>query len=100
MLKPALVADCVRSLRDATHLPVTVKCRIGIDQRDDYDFFRSFADTVCAPGIDALIVHARVAILGALSPTQNRENPPLNNDLLHPLKRDRHDLTVTLNAGF
>ena len=99
MLKPALVADCVRSLRDATHLPVTVKCRIGIDQRDDYDFFRSFADTVCAAGIDALIVHARVAILGGLSPKQNREIPPLKHDLVHRLKRDRPDLTVILNGG-
>src|SRR6202051_1457413 len=67
MLKPALVADCVRSLRDATHLPVTVKCRIGIDERDDYEFFYGFADTVSAAGIDALSVHARVAILGGLS---------------------------------
>src|SRR5258708_28904935 len=99
MLKPALVADCVRSLRDATHLPVTVKCRIGIDQRDDYDFFRSFADTVCAAGIDELIVHARGAILGGVSPKQNREIPPLRHELVHRLKRDRPDLTVILNGG-
>jgi tRNA-dihydrouridine synthase A len=99
MLKPALVADCVRSLRDATHLPVTVKCRIGIDRRDDYDFFRCFADAVCAAGIDALIVHARVAILGGLSPKQNREIPPLRHELVHRLKRDRPDLTVILNGG-
>ena len=76
MLKPALVADCVRSLRDGTHLPVTVKCRIGIDARDDYEFFSAFADAVADAGIDALIVHARVAILGGLSPKQNREIPP------------------------
>src|SRR5258708_2683009 len=64
MLKPALVADCVRSLRDATHLPVTVKCRIGIDRRDDYAFFRSFADTVRAAGIAAPSVHARGSLFG------------------------------------
>jgi len=89
----------VRSLRDATHLPVTVKCRIGIDDRDDYEFFRAFADTVRAAGIDALIVHARVAILGGLSPKQNREIPPLKPDLVHRLKRDCADLTVILNGG-
>ncbi len=99
MLKPALVADCVRSLRDATHLPVTVKCRIGIDERDDYEFFRVRRIPCCAAGIDALIVHARVAILGGLSPKQNREIPPLKHDLVHRLKRDRPDLTVILNGG-
>ena len=99
MLKPALVADCVRSLRDSTHLPVTVKCRIGIDERDDYEFFSAFADAVTAAGIDALIVHARVAILGGLSPKQNREIPPLKYDLVHRLKRERPDLKVILNGG-
>src|ERR1700734_3185617 len=99
MLKPALVADCVRSLRDATHLPVTVKCRIGIDDRDDYEFFRAFTDAVWAAGIDALIVHARVAILGGLSPKQNREIPPLKYDLVHRLKRDCPEMTVVLNGG-
>src|ERR1700744_1018334 len=99
MLKPALVADCVRSLRDSTHLPVTVKCRIGIDQRDYYVFFSQFADAVTAAGIDALIVHARVAILGGLSPKQNREIPPLKYDLVHRLKRDCPGLTVVLNGG-
>jgi tRNA-dihydrouridine synthase A len=99
MLKPALVADCVRSMRDATHLPVTVKCRIGIDERDDYEFFRAFADAVRAAGIDALIVHARVAILGGLSPKQNREIPPLKHELVQRLKRDCADLTVILNGG-
>jgi tRNA-dihydrouridine synthase A len=99
MLKPSLVADCVRSLRDSTHLPVTVKCRIGIDKRDDYEFFSHFADAVTAAGIDALIVHARVAILGGLSPKQNREIPPLKYELVHRLKRERPDLTVVLNGG-
>jgi tRNA-dihydrouridine synthase A len=99
MLKPALVADCVRSLRDSTHLPVTVKCRIGIDERDDYEFFAAFADAVTAAGIDALIVHARVAILGGLSPKQNREIPPLKYELVHRLKRERPDLQVILNGG-
>jgi tRNA-dihydrouridine synthase A len=99
MLKPALVADCVRALRDATDLPVTVKCRIGIDDRDDYGFFSGFVDAVAAAGIDALIVHARTAILGGLSPKQNREIPPLKYDFVHRLKRERPELTVILNGG-
>jgi tRNA-dihydrouridine synthase A len=99
MLRPALVADCVRALRDATSLPVTVKCRIGIDDRDDYEFFAAFVDAVAAVGIDALIVHARAAILGGLSPKENREIPPLKYDYVHRMKRERSELTVILNGG-
>jgi tRNA-dihydrouridine synthase A len=99
MLKPALVADCVRSLREATTLPVTVKCRIGIDDRDDYEFFAEFAGTVAAAGVDALIVHARTAILGGLSPKQNREIPPLNYQHVHRLKQEHPELTLVLNGG-
>jgi len=99
MLNPPLVADCVRALRDATQLPVTVKCRIGIDDRDDYDFFAGFADAVAAAGVDALIVHARAALLGGLSPKENREIPPLKYDYVHRLKRERPALTVVLNGG-
>jgi tRNA-dihydrouridine synthase A len=99
MLRPALVADCVRALRDATPLPVTVKCRIGIDDRDDYEFFSAFVEAVADAGIDALIVHARAAILGGLSPKENREIPPLKYDYVHRLKRERPELTVVLNGG-
>ncbi|MDP9085108.1 MAG: tRNA dihydrouridine(20/20a) synthase DusA [Pseudomonadota bacterium] len=99
MLRPQLVADCVRALRDATCLPVTVKCRIGIDDRDDYEFFARFVEAVAAVGIDALIVHARTAILGGLSPKENREIPPLKYDYVHRLKRERPELTTLLNGG-
>ena len=99
MLKPGLVADCVRALKDATPLPVTVKCRIGIDERDDYEFFARFAETVAAVGIAALIVHARAAILNGLSPKENREIPPLKYDYVHKLKSERPELTVILNGG-
>jgi tRNA-dihydrouridine synthase A len=99
MLKPALVADCVRRLRAATQLPVTVKCRTGIDDRNDYEFFAAFVDAVATAGIDALIVHARSAILSGLSPKQNREIPPLQYDHVHRLKRERPELTVILNGG-
>jgi tRNA-dihydrouridine synthase A len=99
MLKPALVAECVRALRDATPLPVTVKCRIGIDERDDYEFFAGFVDAVAGAGIAALMVHARVAILGGLSPKENRETPPLKHHYVHRLKRERPELPVILNGG-
>jgi tRNA-dihydrouridine synthase A len=69
MLEPSLVADCVRAMRDAVEVPVTVKCRIGIDDQDSYEFFARFAAAVVAAGADALIVHARAAILGGLAGT-------------------------------
>ena len=99
MLDPPLVAECVRRMRDATQLPVTVKCRIGIDHRDDYEFFSGFVDAVQGAGVDALIVHARAAMLGGLTPKENREIPPLKYDLVHRLKRERPTLPVVLNGG-
>ncbi len=99
MLDPPLVAECVRRMRDATQLPVTVKCRIGIDHRDDYEFFSGFVDAVQGAGVDALIVHARAAMLGGLTPKENREIPPLKYDFVHRLKRERPTLPVVLNGG-
>ncbi len=99
MLRPQLVADCVARIREAVRLPVTVKCRIGIDARDEYAFFDDFVDRVAAAGIDALIVHARAAILGGFTPKENREIPPLKYDYVHRLKRERPSLPVVLNGG-
>ncbi len=99
MLDPPLVAECVRRMRDATQLPVTVKCRIGIDHRDDYEFFSGFVDAVQGARVDALIVHARAAMLGGLTPKENREIPPLKYDFVHRLKRERPTLPVVLNGG-
>jgi tRNA-dihydrouridine synthase A len=99
MLRPEIVAECVERMRGATHLPVTVKCRIGIDERDDYEFFAEFAAAVAAAGATALIVHARAAILEGLSPKENREIPPLKHDYAHRLKRERPELAVVLNGG-
>ena len=104
MLRPTLVAECVRSMRNAVQVPVTVKCRIGIDDRDDYEFFSTFVDAVTAAGVDALIVHARAAILGglggpALSPKENREIPPLKYAYVHRLKRERATLPIVINGG-
>jgi tRNA-dihydrouridine synthase A len=99
MLRPALVADCVRSLKQATGLPVTVKCRIGIDDREDYEFFADFALKVLEAGVSALIVHARNAILGGLSPKENREIPPLKYHYVHRLKRELAELPIVINGG-
>src|SRR5271156_3959494 len=99
MLKPALVADCVRALKDAVPLPVTVKCRIGIDDRDDYEFFADFVEHLAEAGTDALSVHARAAILGGLTPKENREIPPLKYEYVHRLKRERPSLAIVLNGG-
>jgi tRNA-dihydrouridine synthase A len=99
MLNPPLVAECVRRMRGATDLPVTVKCRIGIDERDDYEFFAHFVQAVVDAGVSALIVHARAAILGGLTPQQNREIPPLKYEYVHRLKRERPELAIVLNGG-
>src|ERR1700683_2618669 len=99
MLDPALVAECVLRMRDATRVPVTVKCRIGIDDRDDYEFFAGFVAAVAAAGGDALFVHARAAILGGLTPKENREIPPLKYGYVHRLKRERPRLPIVLNGG-
>jgi tRNA-dihydrouridine synthase A len=101
MLQPMLVANCVRAMRDAVEVPVTVKCRIGIDDQDSYEFFARFAAAVVAAGADALVVHARAAILGAaLSPKQNREIPPLRYHYVYRLKAEYPDLPIVINGGF
>ena len=88
MAEPALVADCVKAMRDAVAIPVTVKHRIGLDAVEDYGFVRDFVGTVAAAGCDVFIVHARNAVLKGLSPKENREVPPLRYDVVHRLKRD------------
>ena len=99
MGEPALVADCVKAMRDAVHLPVTVKHRIGLDDSDDYSFVRDFVGTVASAGCDVFIVHARNAVLKGLSPKENREVPPLRYDVVHRLKREFPGLTIVINGG-
>ncbi|HET9818688.1 MAG TPA: tRNA dihydrouridine(20/20a) synthase DusA, partial [Rhodanobacteraceae bacterium] len=99
MREPQLVADCVRAMREAVAVPVTVKCRIGVDdQDDDADLFAFAADMLDA-GVRVLIVHARKAWLQGLSPKQNREVPPLNYARVYRLKREFPGLMVVLNGG-
>jgi tRNA-dihydrouridine synthase A len=99
MAEPARVADCVHAMRQATSLPVTVKSRIGIDDRDDYGFLAAFVATVADAGCDYFIVHARKAILSGLSPKENRTVPPLRYGHVHRLKRDFPRLSIVLNGG-
>jgi len=99
MAEPALVADCVRAMRDACSIDVTVKHRIGIDQIEHYDYLRQFVDQVAEAGCHTFIVHARNAILKGLSPKENRDIPPLKYEYVYRLKRERPDLEILLNGG-
>jgi tRNA-dihydrouridine synthase A len=99
MVEPALVADCVAAMKAAVKIPVTVKCRLGVDEQEPDEALFSFTDTVKAAGIDALIVHARKAWLKGLSPRENREVPPLDYSIVHRLKRAHPGLEIVLNGG-
>jgi tRNA-dihydrouridine synthase A len=99
MAEPALVADCVAAMKAAVAIPITVKSRIGIDDRDSYQELVAFTDQVAAAGCDALIVHARKAWLQGLSPRENREVPPLRWDWVIALKQDFPQLPIVLNGG-
>jgi tRNA-dihydrouridine synthase A len=99
MAEPALVGDCIVAMKTATAIPVTVKCRIGIDEQDPEAALAVFAETVERAGADALIVHARKAWLKGLSPKENREVPPLDYDRVYRLKAAHPRLTIVLNGG-
>jgi len=99
MAEPALVAEGVAAMKAAVSIPVTVKCRIGIDEQDPVETLFSFAERMKAAGADALVVHARKAWLKGLSPKENREVPPLDYALVHRLKAAHPDLEIILNGG-
>ena len=99
MVEPALVADCVAAMKAAVKIPVTVKCRLGIDEQDPDEALFSFTDAVKPAGTDALIVHARKAWLKGLSPRENRDVPPLDYACVHRLKAAHPDLEIVLNGG-
>ena len=99
MAEPALVGDCIAAMKAAVAIPVTVKCRIGIDEQDSEEALEMFAQNAERAGTDALIVHARKAWLKGLSPKENREVPPLDYDRVYRLKRAHPRLTVILNGG-
>ena len=99
MKEPSLVAECIAAMRAAVAIPVTVKCRLGVDEQEDYDAFLAFVDTVAATGCRDFVVHARKAWLSGLSPKENREIPPLRYDWVYRLKQERPQLWITLNGG-
>lgn len=99
MAEPQLVADCVAAMVDAASIPVTVKSRIGIDDRDSYEELTHFVDTVATAGCKTFIIHARKAWLSGLSPKENREIPPLRYDVVSQLKNDFAQLEIIINGG-
>ncbi len=99
MAEPALVASCVAAMKAAVAIPVTVKCRIGIDDQDPEAALDTLARAVVAAGADALIVHARKAWLSGLSPKENRDIPPLDYDRVYRLKASMPDVPVIINGG-
>ena len=98
MAEPALVADCLAALSESG-LPATLKTRIGLDHREDYDFIAALVEKARAAGTQTVILHARKAWLKRLNPRQNREIPPLCYGVVHQVKQDFPDLTVILNGG-
>ncbi|TAN52925.1 MAG: tRNA dihydrouridine(20/20a) synthase DusA [Betaproteobacteria bacterium] len=99
MAEPQLVADCVRAIRAAVAIPVSVKHRLGVDAIDCYAFVRDFVGTLADAGCGTFIVHARNALLKGLSPKENREVPPLRYERVYRLKRDFPQLEIVLNGG-
>ena len=99
MREPKLVAECVAAMVAAVDIPVTVKCRIGVDEQEPREALFAFAEAVKAAGATALVVHARKAWLEGLSPKDNRSIPPLDYELVHELKRAHADWPIILNGG-
>ena len=99
MENPQLVADCVAAMQDASAVPVTVKCRIGVDDQTPAEILPAFLETVSRTGVQHFIVHARKAWLQGLSPKENREIPPLDYPLVHQMKSAFPHLTIAINGG-
>jgi tRNA-dihydrouridine synthase A len=99
MAEPPLVAECVSAMQARVKIPVTVKCRIGIDDQDEDTGLQNFVETVAEAGCATFIIHARKAWLKGLSPKENREVPPLNYARIYRLKATRRDLEIIINGG-
>jgi len=99
MAEPNLVADCISAMKNAVKIPVTVKCRIGIDDSEDYVFLENFVKTLNTAGCDTFIIHARKAWLKGLSPKENREIPPLRYDIAAKIKENFPNCSIILNGG-
>ena len=99
MLEPNLVGDCLKNMQDAVNIPVSIKCRLGIDENISYEFLYNFISIVKESGINIFIIHARNGILSGLSPRQNRNVPPLKYDYVYKLKEDFPELEIIINGG-
>ena len=99
MNQPELVAQCVNSMRSHVDIPITVKCRTGIDDQDSFEFLERFISSVAQTGVSVFIIHARKAILTGLTPAQNRHAPPLNYERVYKIKQKFPELTIILNGG-
>lgn len=99
MREPELVAECMAAMAAAVKVPVTVKCRIGVDDQDPEESLFRLVDLCAQAGVSLFVVHARKAWLKGLSPKENRDVPPLDYPLVHRLKRERPDLTIVINGG-
>ncbi|WP_295075258.1 tRNA dihydrouridine(20/20a) synthase DusA [Tabrizicola sp.] len=99
MERPALVAECVRAMQAETDAPITVKCRIGVDDQDPETVLPAFIETLAGAGVRHIIIHARKAWLQGLSPKENREIPPLDHDLVLRMKQRFPELTICINGG-
>jgi len=99
MHEPLLVADCVAAMREAVKIPVTVKCRTGVDEKDSYEDLQQFIETVHAAGCEVFILHARKAWLQGLSPRENREIPPLCYETVYRIREDFPGLSIIINGG-
>jgi len=99
MLEPGLVRDCIQAMLDVADVPITVKCRLGVDEHESFDYFSDFLHTVAESGCTLFVVHARKAWLTGLSPKENREIPELRYDWVYRIKQERPAWTIVLNGG-
>ena len=99
MIEPNLVQRCLNAMKQSVSIPVTAKCRTGIDKIEDYDFLQSFVEGLANQNIATIIIHARNAILKGLSPRQNRTIPPLKYDYVYRIKEDFPELEIIINGG-
>lgn len=99
MIEPKLVQRCLNAMKQSVSIPVTAKCRTGIDKIEDYDFLQSFVEGIANQNISTIIIHARNAILKGLSPRQNRTIPPLKYDYVYRIKEDFPELKIIINGG-
>ena len=99
MLEPNLVAECLSNMKNAVNIPISIKCRLGVDNHDDYEFIQNFVSIIKESGINVFVIHARNGILKGLSPRQNRSIPPLKYDYVYKLKQDFPELEIIINGG-